>query len=190
MIRIITLCFFSIVTVSLNAQTEVAATPTNKYYYYEKSRPKDKIVGTYPYDIPLKTPAGDSLTSDKAFTNGKPTVLIFWLTTCYPCRMEMDAIAGKMEEWKKTTDFNIYAISTDFEHNAGAIKKRYAERNWPFPFYWDVNKEFKEIMPGGLNGLPQCFVLDKKGNIVFHKRKYSSGDEDLLFEEIKTLAAQ
>jgi len=60
----------------------------------------------------------------------------------------------------------------------------------PFPFYWDVNKEFKEILPGGLNGLPQCFVLDKQGNIAFHKRKYSSGDEDLLYEEIKILAAK
>jgi peroxiredoxin len=43
-------------------------------------------------------------------------------------------------------------------------------------------------MPGQLNGLPQTFIIDKDGNIVYHKRKYRSGDEDLLFEKVKTIA--
>ena len=40
-------------------------------------------------------------------------------------------------------------------------------------------------MPGRLNGLPQVFLLDKNGEIVYHKRKYLPGDEDKLFEAIK-----
>lgn len=187
--RIIYLLSLLYLSVSTYAQEQVAATPSPRYYI-ERARPKDKINTTFPYDIPLKTPGGDSLTSAQAFEKGKPTVLIFWLTTCYPCRMEMDAIAGKMEAWKKEVDFNVYAITTDFDHNKENIKKRYEERKWPFKFYWDVNKEFKEFLPGGLNGLPQCFILDKKGNIAYQKRKYSTGDEDILFEEVKKLAAQ
>jgi hypothetical protein len=46
------------------------------------------------------------------------------------------------------------------------------------------------VMPGELNGLPQSFVLDKNGNVVMHKRKYSTGDEDQLYEQVKTLAAK
>ena len=185
--RILSIICLFLICFSLQAQEVVEAKPTARYYM-EKARPKDKINSTFPYDIPLKTPDGDSLTSSSVFEKGKPTVFLFWLTTCFPCKMEMEAIASKMEGWKKEADFNVYAISTDFEHNKDGIKKRATEKNWGFTFLWDVNKEFKEIMPGGLNGLPQCFVLDKAGNIVYHKRKYSSGDEDIMFEEVKKIA--
>lgn len=156
--------------------------------YVEQSRPKEKIQDKFPYDIWLKTPQGDSILSSKVLAKGKPVVLLFWLTTCYPCRIEMDAIAAKFNEWKKETDFELYAISTDFAHNFAAIQKRAGDKNWPFKFLWDYNREFKEILPGGLNGLPQSFILDKNGEIAFHKRKYSSGDEDIMYEEIKSLA--
>ena len=45
-----------------------------------------------------------------------------------------------------------------------------------------------KVMPAGLNGLPQVFVFDKDGTIVYHKRKYKPGDEDVLFEKVKALA--
>ena len=163
------------------------AVPVQRYMY-ETARSADQINGQYPYDIRLKTPQGDSLLSADVFKKGKPIVLLFWLTTCYPCRMEMDAIFQKFDNWKKETDFEIYAISTDFSQNFPAIQKRAADRKWPFSLLWDYNREFKEILPGGLNGLPQVFVLDKNGKIAYHKRKYSTGDEDVLYEQVKALA--
>ena len=42
-------------------------------------------------------------------------------------------------------------------------------------------------MPEGLDGLPQTFVLDQNGNIVYHKKKYRMGDENLLFEKVKEI---
>ncbi len=161
-----------------------------QHMYTEQSRPKEKIQEIFPYDIWLRTPEGDSILSSKVFAKGKPVVLLFWLTTCYPCKIEMDAIASKFNTWKKETDFELYAISTDFAHNFSAIQKRANDKNWPFKFYWDYNREFKEILPGGLNGLPQSFILDKTGQIAYHKRKYSSGDEDIMYEEIKLLASK
>jgi len=159
------------------------------YNYVEQARSKEKLDTIYPYNVLLKTMNGDSSISNKLFAaNGKPSLLIFWLTTCYPCRMEMDAIAIKYPEWQKELAFNTYAISTDWAHNIGSINKRWKDREWPFEFVWDYHKEFKEIMPGGLNGLPQAFVIDGKGKIVFHKRKYNTGDEDLLFEQLKLAA--
>ena len=188
MIKYIAFVCLFLSTQYLQAQTiSTEAVPTQRYIT-ETSRPQSQIQSKFPYDIWLKTPQGDSIQSSKAFAKGKPVVLLFWLTTCYPCRMEMDAIYNKFKDWKKETDFELYAISTDWVNNFPAIQKRHAEKQWPFNFYWDYNREFKEILPGGLNGLPQCFVLDKNGEIAFHKRKYSSGDEDLLYEEIKTLA--
>lgn len=186
-IFILILCISSQVYSQQPVSTE--AVPV-KRYYYETARSAEKINAKYPYDISLKTPQGDSLLSSAVLAKGKPVVLLFWLTTCYPCRMEMDAISQKFEAWKKETDFELYAISTDFGQNFPAIQKRAADRKWPFALLWDYNREFKEILPGGLNGLPQVFVLDSKGEIAFHKRKYSSGDEDLLYEQVKQLAAR
>lgn len=155
--------------------------------YVETARPLQQINAVYPYDIGLRTASGDTLNSASVFAkNGKPTVLMFWLTTCMPCRYELTAIAGKFEAWQKEADFNLYAISVDFPKNFEQFVKRVDESHWPFPAYYDLNREFRLVLPGELNGLPQVFVLDGAGNIVHHTRKYRPGDEDALFEAIKS----
>jgi cytochrome c biogenesis protein CcmG, thiol:disulfide interchange protein DsbE len=156
--------------------------------YVDTARPMGEIQQNFPYDIALRNAAGDSLNSSSVFEkNGKPTVLMFWLTTCGPCRMELAAISSKFEQWKTEADFNMYAISIDFPHNYEQFVKRVEESQWPFPAYLDTNREFWLIMPGRLNGLPQVFILGKDGNIVHHTRKYAPGDEEKLFELIKSV---
>ncbi len=162
--------------------------PRQSNYYVETTRPSNQIQSTFPYDISLRNAQGDTLNSAKVFEkNGKPTVLMFWLTTCGPCRMELNAIKGKYDGWKQQADFNFYAISTDFPKNFTQFVSRVDEGNWQFPAYHDMNREFRMVMPGELNGLPQVFVLDKNGKIAYHTRKYVPGDEDVLFEEVKKL---
>ncbi|MBT8219697.1 MAG: TlpA family protein disulfide reductase [Bacteroidia bacterium] len=149
---------------------------------------KPKSNDPYPYDIELKRPDGSIVASSDVldFKDG-PTVITFWLTTCYPCRLELKAIKEKFEGWQKEADFKFVAISTDFEKNYPSFVKMVNDSNWPWEAYNDFNRDFWEVMPGGLNGLPQVFVFDENGEIVYHKRKYKSGDEDILFEKIKSL---
>jgi hypothetical protein len=148
-------------TVSVNSQT---ATNQNKPTFERVSRPPANINSTFPYDITIVD------------GNGKPHL-----------SNELTAISGKFEEWKKEKDFNFYAVSIDFPHNYEAFQKRVEDSKWPFPAYNDINMEFSWVMPGNLNGLPQMFVFDKKGNIVRHTRKYTQGDEDALFAFIKEM---
>ena len=162
--------------------------PRQSAYYVEAARPSNQIQSTFPFDIPLRNAAGDTLNSASVFEkNGKPTILMFWLTTCGPCRMELNAVTEKFNGWQQEADFNFYAVSTDFPKNFPQFVNRVEEANWPFPAYFDLNREFRLVMPGELNGLPQVFVLDKNGSIVYHTRKYVPGDEDKLFEEVKKL---
>ena len=157
----------------------------------DTSRPKNEISQAYPFDIDLKTKDSEILNSkDILKSNGKPTVILFWLTTCYPCRIEMNAIQKKYANWKEEADFNLFAISTDFQKNFPRFEKMVNESNWPWPSYNDVNREFRKVIPGELNGLPQSFVFDAQGEIVYHKRKYVTGDEDKLFAKVKELAAK
>jgi len=172
--------FLFLTTQTLLAQAHV---------YTSTSRSATEIEQNFPFDIELKKADGTVVNSAETLTKSdKPTVLLFWLTTCKPCFMEMAAIQEKYDAWQAETPFNLYAISTDFSRNFEAFAKRVKDSNWPFEAYNDVNREFKEVMPDGLNGLPQVFVLNAAGEIVYHKRRYRPGDEDTLFAEIQRIA--
>lgn len=41
----------------------------------------------------------------------KPAIISFWSTTCVPCIKELNAINRKYDEWKKSVDFEVYAVS-------------------------------------------------------------------------------
>lgn len=169
--------------------TSIQPTKKRVQYTVNKSRPKQEIAASYPFDIDLKNAEEKTLKSNEVLDkNDKPTVLLFWLTTCFPCSMEMKAIKEKYTNWQKEADFNFYAISTDFEKNFPKFIQKVEENQWPWETYNDVNREFRQVLPGGLNGLPQTFVLDKNGEIAYHKRKYRPGDEDVLFAKVKELA--
>jgi len=101
--------------------------------------------------------------------------------------LELKAINKVYADWEKETGVKLVAISTDFKKNYDNFVKRVDESNWTFEAYNDVNREFRSIMPGSLNGLPQTFLLDGDGKIVYHKRKYQTGDEHTLFEKIKAI---
>jgi len=154
----------------------------------ETSRRSEEISKVFPFDIQLKDANGQVFNSATVFSkHKKATVLLFWMTTCGPCRMELNAISSKFGQWKKKVDFDFYAISTDFPDRIEQFNTRVKESNWPFPAYFDFNREFRYVMPGELNGLPQLFLLDKKGKIVYHTRRYLFGDEDKLFDALKAI---
>ena len=162
----------------------------NTNYSTSKSRAKTDIMQNYPFDLALTDGKGNKTSTEEIFKTGKPTVVLFWLTTCYPCMIEMGEIKKKYAQWKDETDFNLVAISTDFDKNYDKYLKMAEEKGWPWDVYHDTNREFRKVMPGELNGLPQTFVFDQEGNIAYHKRKYRPGDEDTLYEKVKLLAAK
>lgn len=142
----------------------------------------------YPFDIKLRTADDKELNSSDVLNyEDGPTVISFWLTTCYPCMLEFQNVQKKFAGWKEEADFRFVAISTDWEKNHDAFKRVVNEKDWPWESYLDVNRHFWKVMPGGLNGLPQVFVYDTNGEIVYYKRKYKVGDEDALFAKIKEL---
>lgn len=171
--------------------TKDSTKPNRSRVIFDSARPASQMDTIYPFDIPLKAIDGSIVNStDILKSNGKPTVVLFWLTTCYPCRIEMKAIQQEIDNWKTETDFNIVAISTDFEKNYDRVVEMVNKNNWSFESYWDMNREFRKVLPGKLNGLPQSFIFDKDGNLAYHKRKYRTGDEHKLYAKVQELAAK
>ena len=142
---------------------------------------------TFPFNITLLKPDSTAVNTKAVLKTGKPTVLAFWLTTCMPCHAELASYSGHYAEWQKQADFDLFAISIDFQERFAKVKQMAAEKKWPFPVYWDKDRAFKFVLPGGLNGLPQVFLFDKNGNLVWQHKKYTPGDEAELFARIKAL---
>ncbi len=114
----------------------------------------------------------------------QPIVLAFWLTTCMPCHVELSTYTANYAAWRQQANFRLLAISIDFPHRFRDIKRIAQEKGFPFEVYWDVHRLFRSVMPGGLNGLPQVFIIDKEGKIAYHHKGFRPGDEQELFRKI------
>ncbi len=140
----------------------------------------------FPFNVTLKDTKAQLNNSNEVFKkNGKPTVLLFWLTTCAPCKRKMSAIKPLYTQWTEEADFNLYAISGDWSKNFDKFVSYTEQQDWPWPTYNDVNRGFREILPGELNGYPQSFIFDKDGKLVYQDKRYRLGDEKRLFSQIK-----
>lgn len=151
-------------------------------------RDLSQLEKAFPYDVELIDADGKKISSKDLLKTGKPTAVMFWLTTCGPCLRKFAAMKEKYPDWKKEADFNLVAISVDWPKNHEKFVSMTKKKDWPWPVYLDTQRDFKKLMPGNLNGLPQEFLFDKDGNIVHHKKKYVAGQEDILFEKIKKYA--
>ena len=143
----------------------------------------------FPFDIQLKNADGETFQSTDIFKdNGKPTVLLFWLTTCRPCHAKLNAISPVYEQWQEEADFNLFAISGDFPTNYKSFVKQTNSKGWKWDTYWDMNRAFREVLPGQLNGYPQTFIFDKDGKLAYQDKRYRAGDADRLLQTIKRIS--
>jgi cytochrome c biogenesis protein CcmG, thiol:disulfide interchange protein DsbE len=179
-ILLLVCCFAS------NAMTQTSTEKNEMRMRISTARQQNQIDSIFPFDISLRTLDSALVNSQDVFKkNGQATVVAFWLTTCFPCLIELEAYTKEYESWQKTTPFNLIAISTDFPEKFDRIGEIATEKKFPFSTYWDFNREFKEILPGGLNGLPQVFLFDKNGKLVWQHKRFYSGDEKELFAKVR-----
>ncbi len=143
----------------------------------------------FPFKITLFRPDSTETTSTAVLNKeNKATLLAFWLTTCMPCATELDAYTQHYETWKKEHGLEIIAVSMDFSEKFRRIEERLAQKKYPFPVYWDPTRAFKYILPGALNGYPQIFLFDQKGQLVWRKKGYMPGDEQKMIEQVQRLS--
>jgi peroxiredoxin len=183
------IAFFCCIFLSkINSQT----TPQYPVVTEAPRRSESAVKKTFPFDIVLQDTLGRMFSSNDVLpTKKKPLVLFFWMTTCGPCRQELETIKATYAAWQKETDFKMIAISLDFPDLYPKFVERVKKEGWQFEALFDINREFPYVMPyGGLNGLPQVFVLNEKGEATYHHRRYVPGDEKELFDAIKKLKSE
>ena len=126
---------------------------------------------------------GEKVDLSELGKNGKLTVISFWATWCIPCKKELNNIAELYEEWQKTYDIELIAVSIDDSRSVSKVKPYAEGQRWPFRVLLDVNQDLKR----GLNiqSVPYTLLLNKSGEIIYNHSGYVEGDELILEEEIK-----
>lgn len=136
--------------------------------------------------VELQTLEGGKTTPSEWVDGQTPYVVSFWFVTCKNCLEEMDAISEVWEEWQADKPFRFIAVCTDDSRSLSRAKALVRSRGWDgFQFAFDVNKELVRAMK--ITSCPYVFVYDKIGKQVYSHLGYSPGDEEKLFEVIKSL---
>jgi|TARA_B110000196_G_scaffold305656_1_gene303479 cytochrome c biogenesis protein CcmG/thiol:disulfide interchange protein DsbE len=137
-------------------------------------------------NIEVKTLDGSNFNITQLENDGKPIVISFWATWCKPCKKELNNIAEVYEEWQDETGVKLVAISVDESRTMSKVKPYVNGSDWDYEVYLDPNSDLKRAM--GVVEVPHTFLLNGENKIIWQHAGYSDGDEDQLFEKIKTIA--
>ena len=139
-------------------------------------------------DITISDLQGKPVKIQEYAKQSKITIMSFWATWCAPCKRELDAISELYPDWKEAYDVGLVAITIDNARALTQVKPLIEEKGWEF----DVLVDSKQELQQGLNfqAIPQTFVVDAEGNILYQHEGYTPGDEYELEKIIKELAAK
>ncbi len=136
--------------------------------------------------IPVKTLDGKTVNIQDFANNGKITVLSFWATWCSPCKKELDAIADIYPDWVEEYDMELVAVTIDTQRALAKVPGMVNTKGWEYTILSDANQELQKAL--NFQTVPQTFVIDQDGVIVYSHSGYVPGDEYELEDKIKELA--
>lgn len=120
--------------------------------------------------------------------DGKIIILDFWATWCIPCKKSLTNIAALYPEWQKKYNVELIAVSLDDARNVSKVKASVDGARWPYTVLLDPNQDTKRLL--NFQNIPYTILLDQTGQIVYIHQGYVDGDEYLLEDHIKKIAAE
>lgn len=136
-------------------------------------------------DVTVADLSGNSLSTATLLQAGLPVVLSFWSTICKPCLEELNAYRDNYAVWNAEMPFKLVAVSVDDNRFSSKAKAFAAAGKWPATVLLDQNQSFKRAL--NVNAIPQLFLFDKNGKLVYTHTGYTSGSELELYEALENL---
>lgn len=143
--------------------------------------------GAAAQDLPavtLQDSAGKSVAA-RSLADGKtPFVLTMWMTTCKPCMKELEALTDEAMDWNGSFPLRIYAVSVDDSRSLQRAVAMAKGSGWEgiTPLF-DVNGDLRRAL--NVSAVPQVFVYDAEGILVYTHIGYRPGDEAELIRQLK-----
>ncbi|NOT37512.1 MAG: TlpA family protein disulfide reductase [Saprospiraceae bacterium] len=134
--------------------------------------------------ISLKTIQGQNYSLEKTFAKNKLTIVDFWATWCGPCKKELDAIKSHYKEWKGK-GVELVAVTIDDAQALNKVMPMVQQKQWEYTIVSDVNKQ--SLANLGFSSIPQTYIVNQKGEIVYTHPGYTPGDEKELAKKISEL---
>ena len=145
------------------------------------------LAGGSPFpSVAIKTLDGKSVNIQDYTNNGKITVVSFWASWCTPCKRELDAVHEIYEEWLDKYDVQLLAITIDDARGLAKVPAMVKSKGWDFTILADTKQELQRLL--NFQTIPQTFLLDQNGEIVYAHNGYNPGDELELEKKIAALS--
>ncbi len=135
--------------------------------------------------VPVKTLDGKTVNTHDFTAKGKITVISFWATWCTPCKRELDAINEMYGEWTEKYNMQLLAITIDDARGLTKVPAMVQSKGWEFTVLADNKQELQQML--NFQTIPQTFLLNDKGEIVYAHNGYNPGDEIELEKKIAAL---
>lgn len=139
-------------------------------------------------DITITDLQGKPVKIQEYVKGSQLTVLSFWATWCSPCKRELDAIQELYPDWIEAHDVRLVAITIDNSRALTQVRPIVEEKGWEFDILVDSKQELQQAL--NFVAIPQTFLVDAEGNILFQHEGYTPGDEYELEDIIKEHAAK
>jgi len=136
-------------------------------------------------DVNVKDLSGKTVNIQEFAKNGKITVISFWATWCSPCKKELDAIADMYEEWQEDYDMELVAVTIDNARALSKVPAMVETKGWDYIVLSDAKQELQRAL--NFQSVPQTFLINEAGEIVYSHSGYVAGDEYELEDKIKAL---
>ncbi len=137
-------------------------------------------------NVKIENEKGELIQTASLIDGKTPMIISFWSTTCKPCIRELNAINDQLVDWLDQADFRVVAVSIDDSRSASKAKAMASGYGWSdFTVLYDKNQDFKRAL--NVNLVPQVFVVDGNGNVVYSHTGYNPGGEAELLKQVLKL---
>jgi cytochrome c biogenesis protein CcmG, thiol:disulfide interchange protein DsbE len=114
------------------------------------------------------------------------TLILFWATWCLPCQKEFPEVEKLIEKYPQKK-INVITISIDSPRSIAKVKSFFNRHRYPFTFLLDSEGAAGSLLL--VDNVPQSFIADASGKVVYSHAGYRKGDELLIEEALQKLWA-
>lgn len=120
-------------------------------------------------------------------TETKYYVINFWATWCVPCMAEMKQLKTK-HDFYNSKGVEFLSISIDKSNARTKVSSIVRKKKYPFTILLDPSKKVHDQF--GVLNVPQVYIIDQEGNVLYEHSGYKKNDEKKLFNELDKLTAK